>query len=450
MDMRCAPSCPPRQPFVASDARRRGQLCTILNRPDSTYNSGNAVQTTGAASHVTPMKIGHYLSNIVGEGGTIHYIDRLMAAQRAAGHSVIRLGLRNTARPHDAPEIVRVPDERQLTTIAREQGIDILHLHGPANLPAGSLLPAVRTVHGHSPHCPARSRYWPASDRSCSVRAAFWTCVRYHVAEKCERVRPGKILRNWRAFCAERDQLMTIPVICPSSYVYREMRRAGFPPERLAVVPHAHFGDRPPYAPPPKASDRIPFLFLGRLAPEKGLAWLLAALARTQGPIHLHVAGDGPERAAMVARAKALGISGRVTFHGWVDEQQRDLLLMQSRALIVPSTGPETFGLVVLEAFAVGRAVVAAATGALPEIVTHEKTGLHVEPGNAAMLAASLEGLAADYERAAALGRAGRAQLATRFSAQTHVAAVADVYARALSIDRAMESEARARSPREA
>ena len=47
---RCAPSCPPRRSFVASDARRRGQLCTVPTRPESTYRSGKTVQTTGTTS----------------------------------------------------------------------------------------------------------------------------------------------------------------------------------------------------------------------------------------------------------------------------------------------------------------------------------------------------------------------------------------------------------------
>ena len=46
----CAPSCPPRRSFVASDARRRGQLCTLSTRLDSTYKSRKAVQTTEATS----------------------------------------------------------------------------------------------------------------------------------------------------------------------------------------------------------------------------------------------------------------------------------------------------------------------------------------------------------------------------------------------------------------
>ena len=46
----CAPTRPPRRSFVASDARCREQVCTVPTRPESTYRSGNAVQTTGATS----------------------------------------------------------------------------------------------------------------------------------------------------------------------------------------------------------------------------------------------------------------------------------------------------------------------------------------------------------------------------------------------------------------
>ena len=55
MNSWCAPSCPSRRSFVASDAHRPGQLCTVPTNPDSTYNSGNAVQTTGATSPYSEM-----------------------------------------------------------------------------------------------------------------------------------------------------------------------------------------------------------------------------------------------------------------------------------------------------------------------------------------------------------------------------------------------------------
>jgi len=50
----CAPSCPPRRAFVASDARRRGQLCTFTTRPGFSYLSGTTVQTNRATSVAAP------------------------------------------------------------------------------------------------------------------------------------------------------------------------------------------------------------------------------------------------------------------------------------------------------------------------------------------------------------------------------------------------------------
>ncbi len=377
------------------------------------------------------MRIGHYLRNIVGEGGAIAYMARLMAAQRAQGHEVIRLGLARTAKPGVAPEVLRVDDERELALVAQRAGVDVLHLHGPVRPGIPSDLPMVCTIHGREPYCPARTRYLVASDRNCDVCAGFWTCTRHHLTERCERRRPGKILRNWAGLRAERRQLMAIPLICPSPYVFAEMRRAGYPAVSLNVVPHAHFGEIPPYVRPPEDSPFVDFLFLGRMAPEKGLRWLLHAFARTSALIRLHVGGDGPERSAMTELARTLGVADRVIFHGWVGAEQRDQLLAQSRALIVPSTGPETFGLVVLEAFAMGRAVIAAQSGALPDVVTHKKTGLCVSLGDTSALAASINDMVRDHKQATEMGRSGRQELGTRFSQARHLAAIMGVYDRA-------------------
>ena len=65
---RCAPSCPPRRSFVASDARRRGQLCTVPTRPESTYRSGKTVQTTGTTSSHTGRTKAYCLREIIERG----------------------------------------------------------------------------------------------------------------------------------------------------------------------------------------------------------------------------------------------------------------------------------------------------------------------------------------------------------------------------------------------
>lgn len=167
---------------------------------------------------------------------------------------------------------------------------------------------------------------------------------------------------------------------------------------------------------------------MGRLAPEKGVRWLLEALAHTPSFIRLHMAGDGPDRLRLVSQAKRLGLHDRVRFHGWVGEPERDRLLLQSRALVVPSTGPETFGLVVLEAFAMGRPVIHTSSGALTEVAGCNTAGVCVASGDTLALARAFSGLAGDYARAQALGLFGRGEIAHRFSVTNHLAALERIY----------------------
>ncbi|MER2605110.1 MAG: glycosyltransferase, partial [Siculibacillus sp.] len=99
-------------------------------------------------------------------------------------------------------------------------------------------------------------------------------------------------------------------------------------------------------------------LAVGRLSPEKGMADLLAAFARVERPeARLTIAGDGPERAMLEARARELGIAERVTFAGHVDPTP---FYRRARMVAVPSR-TEAFGLVLVEALAHGLPVAATA-----------------------------------------------------------------------------------------
>lgn len=94
---------------------------------------------------------------------------------------------------------------------------------------------------------------------------------------------------------------------------------------------------------------------------------------------------------------------------------------------VVPSTAPEPFGMVAIEAMASGKPVVAAAHGGLLDIVSHDQTGLLVPPNDADALAAAIARLAASPSLRARLGAAGAQRQQAKFSLDAQVDAVADM-----------------------
>ncbi len=123
-------------------------------------------------------------------------------------------------------------------------------------------------------------------------------------------------------------------------------------------------------------------------------------------------------REDMLARIAALGLAERVLWHPFTPEV--DTVWAASDIAAVPSTDPEPFGRVAIEAMAHGLPVVAAGHGGLAEIVAHEQTGLLVAPGDAGALAQALGRLAASAELRDQYGAAGRQRQLALFSQEEH------------------------------
>jgi glycosyltransferase involved in cell wall biosynthesis len=170
---------------------------------------------------------------------------------------------------------------------------------------------------------------------------------------------------------------------------------------------------------------------VARLDPVKGLDRLLAAgaaVAAARPDVHLVLAGDGPDGARLRALASGPALAGRVHFLGLRRDVPRVLAALDVFAL--PSLA-EGYGLAALEALAAGAAVVASRAGGVPEVVADGRTGLLVEPGDAAGLAAALGRLLDDAALRARLGAAGRAEVRAERTMAGHAAALAAVYAAA-------------------
>jgi glycosyltransferase involved in cell wall biosynthesis len=212
-------------------------------------------------------------------------------------------------------------------------------------------------------------------------------------------------------------------------------RVEGVPAEKVVTV---RYGLDPlDYPPDARAAARALFGgregeavigFFGRLIEQKGVDTLLAAfeeVRRAHPHARLAVVGDGDQRAALEAQAAALGLNEAVTFAGWVPDAPS---LMPGCEIVVMPSRWEGFGLVALEAMSAARPLVASRVSALPEIVADGETGLLVPPDDPAALADALNSLLADPARAGAMGRAGRARLADRFSVDRMIRETLAVY----------------------
>jgi D-inositol-3-phosphate glycosyltransferase len=151
-------------------------------------------------------------------------------------------------------------------------------------------------------------------------------------------------------------------------------------------------------------------LYVGRLAPIKGLETLLDAMARIGGGACLYIVGgdaDEPSSAhaaRLRARVAALGLEGRVRFLGAQPQRRLRYFYVAAEATVMPSYY-ESFGMVALEAMACGSPVVASRVGGLTTTVKDGLTGYLVPEGDAVALSDRLERLLHDPRTRARLGR---------------------------------------------
>jgi glycosyltransferase involved in cell wall biosynthesis len=206
--------------------------------------------------------------------------------------------------------------------------------------------------------------------------------------------------------------------------------------ETETLVPGIH----PTVAPMPVATslfgpgnsrDGSRLLFVGRLTQQKGIEHLLHALAQMKSSATLDIVGDGPIRSSLEEKARELGVSSRIRWHGQVKQSELPRLYQSASALVVPSA-EEGLGLVAVEALLCETPVVAFDSGGLRDVIQHDKTGLLVKPGDRAALAAALDGLLASNGRGSELGRAGRLYALSAFAPESAARRYADIYRQVL------------------
>lgn len=224
-----------------------------------------------------------------------------------------------------------------------------------------------------------------------------------------------------RALGLYRDTLDRIVV--PSRFYRDKLIEWGWVAEMLVHIPN--FVD-PAFLAAERQDEGDYYLFAGRLAPEKGIATLVSAAAKAR--VRLVVAGTGPDEAMLRAQVEASGAD--VTFVGHQSGAALHRLIGAARALVLPSEWYENAPVSLLEAYGMGRPVIGAEIGGIPELIEADETGLTARSGDAESLAAALgrmDGLGVAGR--AAMGATGRDWVRTAFSAEAYSERMQALYA---------------------
>ena len=214
----------------------------------------------------------------------------------------------------------------------------------------------------------------------------------------------------------------------------------GIPAGRIDVVHDGIDVDKIAHRPPADVHAEywlphgVPVIVnVGALVGHKGQKYLIDAMPtvlREVPDAHLIIFGEGELRAALEKQVKHLKLTKRVLLPGFREDV---LSLMKTADLFVMSSVTEGLGSAVLDAMAMGQAVVGTNAGGIPEAVVPYETGILVEPGNAADLAGAIVTLLKDAELRKAYGAAGRARVSEYFDVDNLVAGTLAVYQRVSS-----------------
>jgi glycosyltransferase involved in cell wall biosynthesis len=235
----------------------------------------------------------------------------------------------------------------------------------------------------------------------------------------------GRFGRRIATRCREADAFVAI-----SAAVRRELEAAGYPADRIVDLPNGVPVPASPWTERPGWSDAPRAVYVGRLAPEKGLRYLVDAwpiVVDRHPRATLSLFGEGPERAALERRIAELGLAQHVHLRGPTDDAPARL--READLFALPSL-EEGMSLALLEAMALGVPLVATSIPGNRRLVEPDVQGRLAPPADATALARAILDQWSDLDRAIRMGRAARSLVAREYSIDTVARAHRELFER--------------------
>lgn len=211
--------------------------------------------------------------------------------------------------------------------------------------------------------------------------------------------------------------------IAPSEFMRQKMIAWGVPAEKLQTL--HHFLNLEEFTPEYQLGEYL--LYFGRLSEEKGIDTLLDAIQMTP-EAKLKIVGAGPMSGFVKAKIKELQLSKRVELIGPKYNEDLKEIIRQSLAVVVPSRWYEVFGLVSMEAAGLGKAVIGADIGGIPEVIKDKQTGLLFNPFSKEDLAKKISWIIEHPVEISIMGQAGREMVRQEFNPTKHLNGLLKIY----------------------
>jgi len=357
---------------------------------------------------------------------------------RDAGHQVIEYVRSNNEIAESGPwgraaialkTIWSWETERELRGILAREKPHVAHFHNtfPLVSPAAFYacrdagVPAVQTLHNARLVCPGADLTRDGRPCEDCVGKLPWRGI-VHGCYRDSRVETTVVaaaMSFHRSYGTWRDLVSTY--IVPTEFYRSRFIQGGIPAHKIVVKPHFVSPD------PGVAFGGDYALFIGRLAPEKGVKTMIAAW-RSLADVPLKIVGEGPLRGDVLDFMRE---RGHVDLISRLDRAALVELIKGARFLVWPSEGYyETFGLVAIEAFACGVPVIASDTGVMKEMVKDAFTGLHFVAGDPESLAQKVRWAWEHPSQLVAMGHNARANYEAKYTDKDNYEMLMSIYAR--------------------
>ncbi len=323
---------------------------------------------------------------------------------------------------------------RDFSRLLERERPDVVHVHNTFVMISPSIyaacrtarVPVVQTLHNFRLFCAGAE--FARDGHVCEecLEHGVWRGVRYgcYRGSKTSTAAVAAML-SWHRARGTWDQSVSA-YIALTEFSRAKFIEGGLPEDRVAVKPN--FVDPDPGAGGP---DRPGAIFVGRLSPTKGVKTLIAALGRLQGSVPFAIIGGGPERPGFEAEAERCGVPVSL-FQGQLPRSETIAAMQRARFLVFPSEWYENFPMTIAESFACATPVLCSRLGAMREIVTDGRTGLHFHPSDPEDLASKMQWAWEHPEQMREMGLNARREFELKYTAEKNYSQLSAIYENAI------------------